>query len=285
METPLFLELLDIYVRPPAFSRTTVASLWTDPRTSEQMLGFHLDGSVAISSQTTKFIDAATAWMAQAFGLTDGSRVLDLGCGPGLYANRLARTGADVTGIDFSARSIAHARDAAAREGVRVDYINEDYLVWLPDRRFDLALMIMRDYCALAPEQRLALLDKFERLLEPGGALLFDVDSMVRLASRTESVSYTPALGGGFWSADPYFEFHNSYTYPEDGVALDKFVVVEAERTRTFYNWIQCFSPESLGAELGRAGLEIDTILGDLTGRPFDPQSTEFAVIAHRRSS
>jgi hypothetical protein len=68
-------------------------------------------------------------------------------------------------------------------------------------------------------------------------------------------------------------------------VALDKFVVVEAERTRTFYNWIQCFSPESLGAELGRAGLEIDSLLGDVTGRPFDPQSSEFAVIARRRSS
>jgi SAM-dependent methyltransferase len=285
MEIPLFPELLDIYERPAAFSRTTVASLWTDPHTSEQMLGFHLDGSVAVSSQTTELIDAGTAWMTDAFGLTGGSSVLDLGCGPGLYANRLARTGADVTGIDFSARSIAHAREAAVRDGLRVAYINEDYLAWLPDRRFDLALMIMRDYCALAPAQRLALLDKVESLLEPGGALLFDVDSMVRLASRTESVSCTPALAGGFWSADPYFEFHNSYTYLEDGAALDKFVIVEAERTRTFYNWIQCFSPESLGAELGRAGLQIDCLLGDVTGRPFDPQSPEFAVIARRRSS
>ncbi|MGD0248727.1 MAG: hypothetical protein ABSB75_06700 [Candidatus Limnocylindrales bacterium] len=62
-------------------------------------------------------------------------------------------------------------------------------------------------------------------------------------------------------------------------------MVVEADRTRTFYNWIQCFSPESLASELGRVGLEIDSILGDVTGRPFDAQSTEFAVIARRRAS
>jgi len=106
----LFRELRDINDRPAVFSCLTTASLWTDPHTSEQMLHFHLDGSVAISSQTTEFIDAATVWMAEAFGLTGRSRVLDLGCGPGLYANRLARTGADVTGIDFSRRSIALVR-------------------------------------------------------------------------------------------------------------------------------------------------------------------------------
>ena len=64
---------------------------------------------------------------------------------------------------------------------------------------------------------------------------------------------------------------------------LDKFTVVEADRTRTFYNWIQCFSPASLVSELGQADPEIDAILGDVTGRPFDAQSTEFAVIARRR--
>ncbi len=43
-------------------------------------------------------------------GLGPGSRVLDLGCGPGLYAVRLARRGVRVLGVDASARSLAHAR-------------------------------------------------------------------------------------------------------------------------------------------------------------------------------
>jgi SAM-dependent methyltransferase len=278
----LFHTLREMQERPPAFSVMTVAELWTDPHVSEQMLRYHLDGSVAISSETTEFIDAATAWLIETFRLAEGSRVLDLGCGPGLYANRLARTGADVTGVDFASGSIAYARKAAAGAGLPVTYLVEDYLAWQPSGRFDLAMMIMRDYCALSPDQRLALLRKIEPLLAPHGAFLFDVDSMPSLEARTESASYSHAPAGDFWSADTYFEFHNSFVYPDEAVALDKYVIVEADRTRTIYNWIQCFSPESLASELARAGLAIETLLGDVAGRPFDPQSTQFAVVARR---
>lgn len=279
----MFRELERINERPAVFSELTTAALWTDPHISEQMLRFHLDGSVAISSQTTEFIDAAVTWIKEAFQLKEGSRVLDLGCGPGLYASRLARTGAEVTGVDFSSRSISHAREAAAKDGLRVTYINEDYLAWEPAGRFDLVMMIMRDFCALGPDQRRALLGKIEHLLEPEGAFLFDVDSLVALEARAESSSYTSSPEGGFWSPDPYFEFLNTFVYPDDGVALDKHVIVEADRTRTLCNWVQHFSPESLTSELAGAGLEIASVLGDVTGRAFDPQAGEFAVVARRR--
>ena len=297
----MFRELQLITERPAAFSKTTTAELWTDPYISEQMLRFHLDGSVAISSGTTDFIEAAIAWMNDAFNLAGGARVLDLGCGPGLYANRLAKIGADVTGVDFSSRSIAYACEAARQDGLQVTYFNDDYLAWEPDRRFDLITMIMRDYCALAPERRLALLRKIERLLEREGSFLFDVNSPAGL-ERAETSSFAAAPEGGFWSPDAHFEFHSTYVYPpvrdlrpalsvlpscrvyEDGVVLDKHVVVEESGMRIFYDWAQCFSPEGLTAELGRAGLEVASVLGDVAGRPFDPQSKEFAVVARRRS-
>jgi SAM-dependent methyltransferase len=281
----VFRELQLINERPAVFSQTTVAALWTDPHISEQMLRFHLDGSVALSSGTSKFIEAAVAWIRDTFHLNDHTRVLDLGCGPGLYANRLARAGADVTGVDFSLRSIAYAREIAAQDGLNVTYFNEDYLTWESSHRFDLVMMIMRDYCAMAPEQRRVLLRKIESLLEPGGAFLFDVESMAGLVSRAESTSYETSLEGGFWSASAYFAFANTFLYPEDGVTLDKYVIVESDRTRTIYNWLQHFSQDRLRTELGVAGLEIASVLGDVTGRPFDPQSVQFAVIARRPSS
>lgn len=281
----MFRELQHINERPAVFSQLTTAALWTDPHISEQMLRFHLDGSVAISSQTTEFIDASALWIREAFHLTDRSRVLDVGCGPGLYANRLARAGVDVTGIDFSSRSISYAREVAARDGLPATYVNEDYLAWESSGRFDLIMLIMYDYCALAPQQRRTLLGKIESLLEPEGAFLFDVFSMAALEARAESTSYEPSLTGGFWSPNPYFEFLNEFVYLEDGVTLDKHVIVEADQTRTFYNWLQHFSREHLASELGHAGLEIASVLGDVAGRPFDPRSPEFAVIARRHSS
>lgn len=279
----MFRELQHINERPAVFSHMTTAALWTDPHTSEQMLRFHLDGSVAVSSEKTEFIEAAVIWIENTFGLTDRSRVLDLGCGPGLYSNRLARAGLDVTGVDFSSRSIAYAREAAERDGLCATYINEDYLAWQSSRSFDLVTMIMRDYCPLAPDQRIALLRKIASLLEPDGTFLFDLDSVVALETRAESASYSPSPTGGFWSPNPYFEFLTTFVYPEDAVALDKYVIVEQDRTRAVYNWVQHFSPGSLASELGRAGLEMASVLGDVTGRPFDPKSPQFAAIARRQ--
>lgn len=279
----MFRKLQEINERPAVFSRMTVADLWTDPHTSEQMLRHHLDGSVAISSGTTEFIEAAVGWMKETFDLGDGSRVLDLGCGPGLYTIRLARAGVEVTGVDFSSRSIAYARDAAAEEGLAIDYVNDDYLAWESRERFDLVTMIMRDYCAIGPDQRRSLLAKIAGMLAPEGAFLFDVDSAVALEGRSESVSYAPSPEGGFWSPEPYFEFVSRFVYPEDAATLDKHTTVEAERTRTIYNWIQYFTPESLASELEKSGLRAESVFGDVTGRPFDPESPQFAVAARRQ--
>jgi SAM-dependent methyltransferase len=282
---PLFDELLAINDRPAVYSRMTIASLWTDPHVSKEMLRYHLDPSVSAASDRTEDIDAATAWLTSTFGIGAGSRVLDLGCGPGLYTLRLAGTGATVTGVDFSANSIAYARKAAAEAGLAIDYVEADYLEWqpaLPDARFDLITMIMRDYGAMAPAQRLAMARKVASLLSPGGAFVFDLDSMPAYDKRDESASYSPAPNGGFWSAEPYFEFRTTFRYPQDAVTLERFVLFEAERTREIYNWVQFFSPESLATELAAAGLVIDTVLGDVTGRPYDPGTSIFAVVARR---
>jgi hypothetical protein len=50
-------------------------------------------------------------------------------------------------------------------------------------------------------------------------------------------------------------------------------------------NWVQHFSPERLASELSQAGLECASVLGDVAGRPFDRQSSEFAAIARRQQA
>lgn len=56
------------------------------------------------------------------------TRVAAFECGSGLYAARLAKLGANVTGIDFSKNSIEHARKVAAGEGLRIQYTLRNYL-------------------------------------------------------------------------------------------------------------------------------------------------------------
>lgn len=281
----MFSQLEQFSTRPAAFSVYTADQLWTDPHTASQMLKYHLDGTVNASSRTTDFIERSVAWLREAVGIGVGTRVLDLGCGPGLNSNPLAAIGASVTGVDFSERSIQYARDTAPSGVGDATYIHGDYLDVPIPGTFDVALMIMCDYCALSPQQRAVLLGRLMTLLASGGRFIFDVYGLPGLAAHEEAAAYTRAADGGFWSPAPYFEFQNTFVYQTERVTLDKYEIIEADRHRTIYNWLQHFDTGTLEAELERGGFELTTVVGDLTGAPFDPNGTEFAAIATLRAA
>ena len=278
----MYRKLKKINDRPASFEHYTAADLWTDEHTSSNMLACHLDDTVDLSSRKHAFIDRSAAWIISRFGLDESKSVADFGCGPGLYTTRLAASGADVTGIDFSERSIRYAKEQSQEKGLVIDYVHADYLEYITDKRFDLIIMIMCDFCALSPKQRRIMLDKFLAHIKPGGALLFDVHSLSAFDEREEATIYAPNLLDGFWSPDPYFGFQNTFKYEEDKVVLDKYTVVEESRTRVVYNWLQYFDHEVLKNEVEDRGFKVEAILGDVAGEEFAPASQEFAIIATR---
>ncbi len=275
----LYRALHEINRRPACFEQSTAADLWTDEHTSSRMLAFHLDGSVDVSSRRTDFIDRSAAWIVSRFGLGPGRAVADFGCGPGLYAARLAAAGATVTGIDFSNRSIAYARDEAQRQGLSIEYRCADYLTFESEQRFDLITLIMCDYCALGPEQRSRLLHTFRARLQPSGAVLLDVYSLAALDARQEASACAFNLDDGFWSPRPYFGFRNTFKYAAEHVGLDKYTIVEEARTRVVYNWLQYFEAGGLRREIESHALAVEEVLGDVAGTAFDPASPEFAIV------
>ena len=276
----LFTELQEINQRPAPWERYTAGLLWTDPWVSGQMLVLHLNQSNEAASRDGAFISRSVAWMIRHFGLGPGKAVADFGCGPGLYSNRLAASGARVLGVDFSASSIAHARQEADLQGLATEYVRQNYLEFASAERFDLITLIYCDYCALSPQQRGRLLDIFHGLLKPGGALLFDVFSLGRLARLSQSATYEFCPGEGFWAQQPHYVFQNSFLYPEQNLALDKYTIVSQEETRLVFNWLEHFSLEGLQGELAGHGLVLRQPLGSVAGDPFNPAADQFAVIA-----
>jgi cyclopropane fatty-acyl-phospholipid synthase-like methyltransferase len=276
----MFRNLENINSKPEPFEYYTEADLWTDKHTSEQMLSYHLNKGIDVSSRRGEFIDQSVEWIRSHFNIDTGTRIADFGCGPGLYANRLATHGASVTGIDFSERSIQYARNEAKQLGLSNEYVNQNYLDFHTEERFDVILMIMCDFCALSPSQRMTMLTKFHTLLIPGGSVLLDVYSLNAFNHREEANSYEANLHNGFWSADEYYGFLNTFKYDDAKVVLDKYTIVEAERMRTVYNWLQYFSSESLQSEFEEAGFVQHQLYGNVIGAPFDESASEFAIVA-----
>jgi SAM-dependent methyltransferase len=246
------------------------------------MLSFHLNEASDVSSRNAEFINRSVEWIASEFNIGKDFKIADFGCGPGLYAATLAKHGANVTGIDFSGRSIEYAKKIAAREQLNISYVKQNYLEFETEDRFDLVLMIMCDFCALSPTQRKGILSKFYRILKPSGSVLLDVYSLSAFEQKEEVAIYEINQLNGFWSPNKYYGFLNTFKYDEEKVALDKYTIIELDRTREVYNWLQYFAPKDLEREFIEAGFSVKGLFSDVAGTPYDRKSREFAVIANK---
>lgn len=124
--------------------------------------------------------DAALVW--QLLGLVAGDAVLDLGCGHGRIANRLAARGARVTGLDATALFLERARADAAERRVDVEYVEGD-MRSLPWRdRFDAALIWFTTFGYFDDDGNRRVLDEARRALKSGGRLAIELHNAFALA-------------------------------------------------------------------------------------------------------
>lgn len=205
---------------------------WDDPAFSQRMLREHLDQSHGAASRQRPEILRQVDWLWQRLGLTAGARVLDLTCGPGLYAVELARRGAEVLGIDFGPASIAHARELAARQGVadRCTFLQADVRSALPDQAgqgFDAALFIYGQLSVFPRQQTARMLREVAAALRHGGRLAIELLDFARIDKSDSTWWFTDDRG--LWGDRPFLNLGERFWDAEARAAIDRFHVLDLE--------------------------------------------------------
>ncbi len=276
------IQLISLAEKPEPFT-PGVPRFWDDPHISKHMLAAHLDPEIDLASRKAETIDASVAWIVDMLNLQPGDKVLDLGCGPGLYSNRLAQLGLQVTGVDYSKRSIEYARIAADELGVEIEYRCQDYHALEAEAVYDAALLIYGEYCVFNPDQRRHLLSRVWAALKPGGHFVFDVTTP-HLPSHQGDHTKWQALETGFWREGPHLALTQGFDYPED-IYLDQYLIIEPDGMLSVYrNWFQDFTRERITAALEAAGFSVQGVWSDLTGTPFNPESEWIGLAARKES-
>ena len=125
--------------RPNVFERGT-GNIWTEEYIAKQMLKAHLDETSDGASRNNEAIEKTVHFINKV--IKKNSTILDLGCGPGLYAERLYQLGHSVTGIDFSENTIQYARNHAKHENMHIEYRCEDMFQLNYNKQFDVVMQI-----------------------------------------------------------------------------------------------------------------------------------------------
>jgi SAM-dependent methyltransferase len=269
--------------RPPLFEPGEPL-FWDDPHISTQMLAAHLDPHTEAASRQPPVIDRTVEWLSAKLDLRPGDRLLDLGCGPGLYSTRFARRGFSVTGVDYSRRSIDYAMAQQANDPP-IEYLCVDYVTMDTTRyagRFKAAALIYGDICVLNDEARDRVLANVHTMLAPGGLFAFDVTTPVH-NDRYGSPRDWAAHPEGFWKPGPYVELEQLFDYTDAQVYLRRSLVIEESGEVSDYRiWNHVYTAESMEPVLRRAGFELLEVWGDLTGAPREAGSEWLGFLARK---
>jgi SAM-dependent methyltransferase len=276
------MKLLEIVTRTPAPEPWAEGEKipWDDPAFSERMLAEHLSQAHDAASRRAETIDAHVDWIERV--VLDGrrSRILDLGCGPGLYTSRLARRGHTCVGVDFSPASIVHATETATSAGLDCVYRLGDIRETEFSSGFDLVMLIFGEHNVFRPSDAQSILAKARRALAAGGRLLLEVhtaDAVQRIG--TASATWRSAESGLF--ADrPHLRLEEAFWDDSRQVATERYYIIDAETgaVTRYAQSIQSYSDAQYHVMLADAGFSLDGIFPSLTG--VDDGGDFYALVA-----
>lgn len=114
-------------------------------------------------------------FIEQEISFSKSVKILDVGCGTGRHSIELSKRGYNVTGIDLSDSQLARAREKAANQDLKSDFLKYDARVLPFENEFDLVIMLCEGGFSLmeTDEMNYEILKNATKSLKQGGKFIF----------------------------------------------------------------------------------------------------------------
>jgi SAM-dependent methyltransferase len=257
---------------------------WGRPEFARRLLREHLDQSHDGASRRRSVIAAQVRRLRRLLPPAP-ARILDAGCGPGLYAVPLAQLGYEVTGVDVSAAALRHARSLArdAHVARKTRFVKGDLRdLPLPTAGFDAALLVYFVLEAFSRAEQPKVLARLAASLAPHGTLIAEL--RLRPDQPPGRIDWWDVVPNSLLSdrrhlllGDAvYDQRRHTYVLREVAVFDDGSVAVQQTS-----GWLCPFG--SIRRLFARAGLAEVTTFDGWTGAPAHALSDTVLVVARRR--
>lgn len=270
------------YLKKPEVYTESTSKFWDDEHISKYMLEAHLNPNWEAASRKHDFIDRSVEWIEKIAPSETYKKVLDLGCGPGLYAERFATKGYLVTGLDFSKRSIDYAKQKALEKDLKIDYFYKNYIEIEYKESFDLITLIYCDYGALSYSNRVILLKKVYDAMKVGGKFILDVFTPKNYEGKCEGNTWYLNEGEGFWSPKTHLCIQSHYIYEGD-IRLNQYTIINEDGEANVYRvWDYYYTKNTITEELKKAGFSNIEIFSDVRGNFYDEESKTMCIVVEK---
>lgn len=209
-------------------------------------------------------------------GLTPGTRVLDLCCGYGRHSLEITRRGYEVVGFDLSSTLLERARREAAREGLRVRFVQGDMRALPFTSEFDVVVNLFTSFGYFDDRaDDLKALRGAARALRPGGRLLMDLLNKEWLVRHFEP---------RFWDETPAGAVLNDlvFDFPTGRLRNTRILIPARGPRRRLVSSIRIYTLAEIVHLLREAGLAFATAYGGFSGEAYGMDTFRMIVIAEK---
>lgn len=203
---------------------------WNDPDFSGRMLREHLSQEHDAASRRFSIIGLQVNWIHSELLQGRPGSILDLGCGPGLYVNRLARLGHRCVGVDFGPASVAYAAEEADRLGLQSQFIEGDVRSTEFGSGYELVMMLYGEFNIFTCADAELILRKAYSALADGGILLLEAHTLDAVRSLGAAGTSWYTAREGLFSDRPHVCMTESFWDEYQSVAIERFFIVDAKR-------------------------------------------------------
>jgi len=254
---------------------------WDDPAFSERILKEHLAQENDAASRPAAKIKKHVDWIQRQLLGDRPGKILDLGCGPGLYTARLAKLGHTCHGIDFAPAAIEYAiKNAPAGCSYTLADIREaEY-----GEHYDLVIFIFGALNLSRPEDARLILKKACQALKPGGLFLLEASSLDAVDQIGNQPSMWYSAESGLFSGRPHLCLMETFWDDEQSVATERFFIIDAQTGQVTRHAAstQGYAEEELDEMLKGAGYEQVNFYPSLTGKE-ESELNDFLVITAQK--
>jgi 2-polyprenyl-3-methyl-5-hydroxy-6-metoxy-1,4-benzoquinol methylase len=257
---------------------------WNEPGFSRRMLHEHLSQEHDLASRRATTIQKHVDWIDHEILTAQPARILDLGCGPGLYTSQLAKMGHECSGVDFSPASIEYARKYALNNHLHCSYLLQDIRETELGSNYDLVMFIFGEFNVFKPVDAQRILNKVQAALRPGGALLLVVHTFYTVHQMGLQPSSWYSAESGLFSDRPHFCLQENFWAVDQSVATQRFFILDAQTNQVtrYAASTQAYTQEQYMDMLKKCGFQDGVFYPSLIGE-IDPSQSDFLVILARK--
>jgi SAM-dependent methyltransferase len=222
------------------------------------------------TEQEVDFIESALA-------PAPGDAVLDLACGSGRHAIRMARRGYRVTGVDFNPRYLEIAADESRRAGLAVEWVARDMRELDFAARFDRVYSFFTSFGYYSDDENEAVLGRIARALREGGRLLLDVMNRDWLLTHPQQRTWSQREDGALLMEEVSLDLRTSRV-------TSRLTLIEPDKgagpVKQFD--LRAYTCAELTALLARAGLAVREVWGGADRSAYSAESRRLILLAER---